>query len=50
MNGQETHEWRIQVLERRMENIEQKIQTAMYLLVANLVGVIGVLFKALFFK
>lgn len=39
MNGEETHEWRIGQLEKRMDRIEQKIQAALYALIGNLVGV-----------
>lgn len=43
--GTETHEWRIGELEKRMESMEKKIQNAVYVLIANLAGVIGVLLK-----
>lgn len=47
-NGLETHEWRISDLEQRMKSIEAKIQNAIYVLIANLIGVIGVLAKLFF--
>ena len=43
MNGEETHEWRIGELEKRMEKIETKIQVALYALIGNLVGVVLIL-------
>ena len=49
MNGPETHEWRIGQLETRVETIERRIQQAMYLLIANLAGVVTVLGKMLLF-
>ena len=44
-NGDGTHEWRIEQLEERMKNVEGKIQTAMYALIGNLVGVSLALLK-----
>lgn len=40
-----THEWRIMSLEKRMDQMESKIQTAMYALIGNLMGVIAILVK-----
>lgn len=45
----ETHEWRIKSLEDRMKQVEGKIQTAMYALIGNLVGVILILVKLFVF-
>jgi hypothetical protein len=45
-NGIETHEWRIGELEQRMGRLEAKIQSALYALIANLVGVIFLLVTA----
>lgn len=42
-NGEATHEWRLKQLEGRMDRVETKIQNAIYLLVANLIGIIAVL-------
>lgn len=39
MNGEGTHEWRLGELEKRMDRLERRIQTAMYALIGNLVGV-----------
>lgn len=48
-NGEETYGWRIKALEARVSQVEGKIQNAIYLLIANLVGIIGVLGKLLIF-
>ena len=39
-NGEETYGWRIRHLETRVDRIEAKIQAALYMLIANLVGVV----------
>lgn len=49
-HGTETHSWRIVNLEKRVDRLEAKIQAALYLLVANLVGVVGVLLKETWLK
>ncbi|HXG76460.1 MAG TPA: hypothetical protein VNJ53_07820 [Gaiellaceae bacterium] len=49
MDGHATHEWRIGQLERRMERLEATLQRGLYLLVANLVGVVIALGKLLLF-
>ena len=49
MNGPETHEWRLEQLEQRMDTVEKRIQQALYLLIANLAGVVTVLGKMLLF-
>ena len=36
-----THGWRIRDLERKMDKFESRMLTAMYLLIVNLLGVIG---------
>lgn len=46
-NGESTHEWRISQLEERMKVIEGKIQGAVYILVANMIGIISVLARLL---
>lgn len=48
-NGEATHEWRIEQLEERMSRLETKIQNALYVLVVNLVGIVGILLKLLVF-
>ncbi len=45
-NGEATHEWRLKTLEARMDRLEAKIQTAVYALIGNLVGVCLLLAKA----
>lgn len=47
-NGIATHEWRIRYLETRMEKIEGRINYALYLLVANLGGIVLLLGQKLF--
>lgn len=47
-NGAETHGWRLKELERRMDAIERRIANAMYLLIANLLGIIAALAKLVF--
>ena len=44
-----THEWRIGALERRVEAVESKINTAIYLLVANMGGIVLMLVRVLWF-
>lgn len=43
------HEWRIADLERRVGSIETKINAAMYLLVANLGGIVLMLVRVIWF-
>jgi|FLYL01.1.fsa_nt_gi hypothetical protein len=50
MDGQATHEWRIAQLERRMEKLEVTLQRGLYLLVANLVGMVIALGRLLLFS
>ena len=49
MNGPQTFEWRIEQLEQRVTTVEKRIQQALYLLIANLAGVVTVLGKMLLF-
>lgn len=44
-NGDQTHEWRLASLEKRMDSIEAKISAALLAIIANLAGVIVLLFQ-----